>query len=70
MWATEKNPLNVSAISNLLTINLTLKAIANKYVQKLQNMETIFKKEMLCKDTSDTPLVRDSAKKLKSLNKY
>lgn len=59
----------MSAISNLFTINFTLKATANRYVQKLQNTKTIFKKEILSdpRDTSDTLLVTDSAK---NLNKY
>lgn len=52
--STEKNQLKVSAISNSLTINFTLKATANIFVQKPQNTKTIFKKEILYKDTSDT----------------
>lgn len=54
LTSTEKNQLKVSAISNSLTINFTLKATTNIFVQKPQNTKTIFKKEILYKDTSDT----------------
>lgn len=61
-WSTEK----VSAISSLITVNFTSKAIANRFVWKLQNTKTSFKKEILCKHTSDTLLVTELAEKLKN----
>lgn len=42
--STEKNQLKVSAIANLFTINFTLKAMANRFVQKPQNTKNYFKK--------------------------
>lgn len=47
---------SIKGVSNFKFTNhkFYLKANANKFVQKPQNTKTIFKKEILYKDTSDT----------------
>lgn len=49
---------------NFKFINYTSKAIATIFVPKFQSMKTIFEKEILQEDTSDTLCVTDSTKNL------
>lgn len=66
LWSTEKGVSNFKFINH----RFISKAIANRFVQNLQNTKTSFKKEILHKDTSDILLVTDLARKLIKEHKY
>lgn len=55
---------SIKGVSNFTFINHKFKGNCKQICSKTSKYKTIFKEEILCKDTSDTLLVTNSAKKL------